>query len=206
MSFNNKIIKGLIISIVILSIALLINEFYLENKMIESFIVSFNSGAIVSLFVTYVQYKKEKMDIICYYNNEIIKYYQLLNNILLVLTQSKVTFKKKFSITQAFFNNYLDNNCFRENSIQLNFILNDFDNITRKKIYGRLYEYSNGIYLMEYFLNPKKEKLDDLIKLCENHKKQIDEGMSILTKIVNMDYPWTEMKKYMDYDSTNFKN
>ena len=80
MSFNNKIIKGLIISIVILSIALLINEFYWEIPIIESFIVSFISGAIVSLFVTYVQYKKEKMDIICYYNNEIIKYYQLLNN------------------------------------------------------------------------------------------------------------------------------
>lgn len=203
MSFNNKIIKGLIISIVILSIALLINKFYWEIPIIESFIVSFISGAIVSLFVTYVQYKKEKIDIICYYNNEIIKYYQLLNNMLLVLTHPKVTFKKKISTAQAYFNNYLDNNRFRENSIQLNFILNDFDNIARKKIYGRLYEYSNGFYLMEYFLNPKKEKLDDLIKLCENHRKQIDEGMSILTEVVNMDYPWTEMKKYMDYDSMN---
>ena len=62
MSFNNKIIKGLIISIVILSIALLINEFYWKIKIIESFIVSFISGAIVSLFVTYVQYKKEKIN------------------------------------------------------------------------------------------------------------------------------------------------
>ena len=205
MSFNNKIIKGLVISIVILSIALLINEIYWEIPIIESFIVSFISGAIVSLFVTYVQYKKEKMDIICYYNNEIIKYYQLLNNMLLVLTQPKVTFKKKISTAQAYFNNYLDNNRFRENSIQLNFILNDFDNIARKKIYGRLYEYSNGIYLMEYFLNPKKEKLDDLIKLCDNHRKQIDEGMSILTEVVNMNYPWAEMKKYMDYDSMEKK-
>lgn len=205
MSFNNKIIRGLIISIVILTITLLINEFYWEIQIIESFIVSFISGAIVSLFVTYVQYKKEKMDIICYYNNEIIKYYQLLNNMLLVLTQPKVTFKKKISIAQAYFNNYLDNNRFRENSIQLNFILNDFDNIARKKIYGRLYEYSNGIYLMEYFLNPKKEKLDDLIKLCDNHRKQIDEGMSILTEAVNMNYPWAEMKKYMDYDSMEKK-
>ena len=205
MSFNNKIIKGLVISIVILSIALLINEIYWEIPIIESFIVSFISGAIVSLFVTYVQYKKEKMDIICYYNNEIIKYYQLLNNMLLVLTQPKVTFKKKISTAQAYFNNYLDNNRFRENSIQLNFILNDFDNIARKKIYGRLFEYSNGIYLMEYFLNPKKEKLDDLIKLCDNHRKQIDEGMSILTEVVNMNYPWAEMKKYMDYDSLEKK-
>ena len=47
MSFNNKIIKGLVISIVILSIALLINEIYWEIPIIESFIVSFISMYLI---------------------------------------------------------------------------------------------------------------------------------------------------------------
>lgn len=201
MSFNNKIIKGLIISIIILSFLLFLNSFFWKISIVESFIISFISGAIVSLFITCVQYEKEKNDVICYCNNEIIKYYQLLNNLLLVLTQKNGTFKNKIKIAKSYFNNYLENNRFRENSIQLNFILDlAFDNIAMKKIYTTLFEYSNGFFLMKYFIEPKKEDLNELIKLCEKHRQDIDEGMNILTQVVNINYPWSKMKKYIDYN------
>ena len=70
--------------------------------------MSFISGAIVSLFITYIQYKKEKNDIFYYYNNVIAEYYELLNNILLVLN-SNDNINGKFDNAKLFFDNYLKN-------------------------------------------------------------------------------------------------
>lgn len=199
MSFNNKIIKGLIVSIIILSIMLIVNYFFWNVSIIESFIVSFISGAIVSLFITYIQYKKEKNDIFYYYNNVIAEYYELLNNILLVLN-SNDDINEKFNNAKLFFDNYLKNHSSNKKTIELNLILNNLENKHTQKIYQKLYEYSRGIYLLKFFVQPSKKQLNELNRLCEKHIETIDEGMRILTGLFNIDYPWSEYKKTIEFD------
>ena len=198
MSFNNKIIKGLIISILILSIILALNSLLWKVEILESFIISFISGAIVSLFVTCVQYQKEKNDIIYHCNNEIMRYYQLLNDISLIFAQDKIGTKEKIKIATIYFDKYMEINRFREKSIELNFVLNSFDNIAKKKIYSRLYEYSNGIYLIKYFINSKKDDMNNILNICESHMNEIDEGMTILIEIAGVKYPWNEIKNQVN--------
>lgn len=194
MSFNNKIIIGLIWIICILSLLLLINSLYWEINVIESFIISFISGAIVSLFITYVQYKKEKEDIIYYYNNAITEYYQLLNNILQIIKYNNQSIDKKYDMAKAYLNNYLEKQKFSKSIVELNLV---FRNKDMQKIYQELYEYTKGIYLMKYFFKPSKNMLKQLISFCNEHINIIDEGMILLTEVFKINYPWKELKKYI---------
>ena len=194
MSFNNKIIICLIWIICILSLLLLINSLYWEINVIESFIISFISGAIVSLFITYVQYKKEKEDIIYYYNNAITEYYQLLNNILQIIKYNNQSIDKKYDMAKAYLNNYLEKQKFSKSIVELNLV---FRNKDMQKIYQELYEYTKGIYLMKYFFKPSKNMLKQLISFCNEHINIIDEGMILLTEVFKINYPWKELKKYI---------
>lgn len=198
MSFNNKIIKGLIFSIIILSIILLINELFLKISIIESFIVSFISGSIVSLFVAYIQYDKERRDIIIYYNNEIISYYILLKHMLASLRKNNKTEVEKIGEAKKIFNNYYDNIRFRNNNLELNFILNSIDNKYRKKAYTILYEYTNGIELIKYFKKDKKN-IKELEKICKKEQVNIIEGIGFLSSELGIEYDWDVIEKSINY-------
>ena len=200
MSFNNKIIKGLIALVFLLTILLIINSIYWKITMIESFAISFISGTFVSIFITCIQYKKEKNDIIYYYNNIIADYYGLLNNILSVLNSNNITMKNKYNTAKQFYDNYLKSHQSIHKTFELNLILKNLDTKYTKKIYYELYEYSNGVYLMKYFLKYSKNMIIDLNTFCSEQIRLVDEGMTILTDIIKIDFPWKEYKKVLNHD------
>ncbi len=149
MSFNSKIFNFIAISIVLLIMLMVLNYFYLKIEIIDSFCISFISGAIVSLFATYMQYREERTDIIRYCNSEVIKYYQLLNNILLELKRDNISFNVKIYLANTHLRNYLANNSYRDYNINFNYIFKSIDDIAVKAGFTRLFNYSNGLELMK---------------------------------------------------------
>ena len=198
MSFNNKIIIVLSITIFLLLFLLFLFIICIKNQIFESFIINLITGALVSLFITYMQYKKEKIDIFCHYNDIIIKYYYLLDDILEVLKDSSKSYMTKINIIDSYLSNYIRNNKFKEKNIQINLILDNIANKYTKKIYSKLYAYADGVELAKYYIDFKKNKpnnIDDLICICELQKNNIDEGMNILSIVFEIGYQWENIKK-----------
>lgn len=199
MSFNNRIIKGLVLFVLFCFVILIINYLFCNNnRLIESFVISFISGAFVSLFIAYIQYDKERRDIIIHYNNEIISYYILLKHIITSLHKSGKSCTEKIDEAKRKFDNYVENNRYRNISLELNLILNNINNKYRKKIYTVLYEYTNGIELMDYF-EKKKKTMKELERICKKQQVDIMEGISILSQILDVEYNWDKIEKNIYY-------
>lgn len=204
MSFNNRIMRGLIASIFLSSMLLIENNVNWKNSLIESFIVSFNSGAIVSLFITFIQYQKEKNDIIEYCNNEITDYYQILS-LLLFTISSKETNDKKIKSLKSIYYKYFEKASARNKDIRFNFFINNCNNFEKKKLYNILYECTNGLYLSIPFIDLNEKTIDNLAKVCKEQCTIIDEGMTILVKTKGIKYPWKDIKETIDKRHTHKK-
>ena len=200
MSYNNKIIIGLANSIIIIGMLVVLNSLYLKSKIIDSFAISYISGATVSSFMTYVQYKKEKSDTIYYFNNIIVDYYELLNNMMSLLNDDQVKNKQKYDVANKYLDNYLANNKATAHTIQLNLIKKDIEEKYTKKIYEELYVFTKGKVLLDFFNKMADSQIDKLKEICDFQINKIDEGMTILTGFFSIDYPWNEFKKSIGSD------
>ena len=179
-------------------ILLLLNYLLWDIHVLESFIVSFVSGAIVSLFITCVQYRKEKEDIIYYYNNTIAEYYSLLNNIVVTINADSENDNEKYDIARSFFNQYINSHRNDNKVVELNLLLNSIENKYTKKIYHQLYEYSKAVELIAFFMEPSKEKMIKLNEICNSQIKKIDDGMSILETVFEINFPWEKFKEIIN--------